>query len=60
MKRLLDKSTAETPFIVISVLKIIIKLYCQIQHALYDEMECSLALTHIVPIYIYNKMKYGK
>ena len=30
---------------------IIIKLYCHIQHTLYDELECSLALTHIVPIY---------
>ena len=41
---------------------IIIKLYCHIQRALHDELECSLALTHIVPIYIYiyNKMKYGK
>ena len=33
---------------------------------LHDELECSLALTHIVPIYIYiyiyiyKKMKYGK
>ena len=32
---------------------IIIKLYCRIQRALHDELECSLALTHIVPIYIY-------
>ena len=31
---------------------IIIKLYCHIQRALHDELECSLALTHIVPIYI--------
>ena len=31
----------------------IIKLYCHIQRALHDELECSLALTHIVPIYIY-------
>ena len=30
---------------------IIIKLYCHIQRALHDELECSLALTHIVPIY---------
>ena len=30
---------------------IIIKLYCHIQRALYDELECSLAFTHIVPIY---------
>ena len=30
---------------------IIIKLYCHIQRALYDELECSLALTHIVPVY---------
>ena len=39
-----------------------IKLYCHIQRALHDELECSLALTHIVPIYIciYNKMKYGQ
>ena len=28
---------------------IIIKLYCHIQCALHDELECSLALTHIVP-----------
>ena len=32
---------------------IIIKLYCHIQRALHDELECSLALTQIVPIYIY-------
>ena len=31
---------------------IIIKIYCHIQRALRDELECSLALTHIVPIYI--------
>ena len=37
---------------------IIIKLYCYVQHALHDELECSLALIHTVPIY--NKMKYGK
>ena len=30
---------------------IIIKLYCHIQRALHNELECSLALTHIVPIY---------
>ena len=36
----------------------IINLYCHIQRALHDELECSLALTHIVPMY--NKMKYGK
>ena len=30
---------------------IIIKLYSHIQPALHDELECSLALTHIVPIY---------
>ena len=29
---------------------IIIKLYCHIQRALHDELECNLALTHIVPI----------
>ena len=29
----------------------IIKHYCHIQRALHDELECSLALTHIVPIY---------
>ena len=29
---------------------IIIKLYCHIQRALHDELECSLALTHIMPI----------
>ena len=27
------------------------KDYCHIQRALHDELECSLALTHIVPIY---------
>ena len=32
---------------------IIIKLYCHIQRALHDELECSQTLTHIVPIYIY-------
>ena len=32
----------------------IIKLYCHIQRKLHDELECSLALTHIVPIYIYT------
>ena len=31
--------------------EIIIKIYCHIQRALHDELECSLALTHIVPIY---------
>jgi hypothetical protein len=31
-------------------LLLIIKLYCHIQHILYDELECSLALTHILPI----------
>ena len=35
---------------IIIIIIIIIKLYCHIQHALYDELECSLALTHIVPI----------
>ena len=30
---------------------IIIKLYCHFQHALHVKLECSLALTHIVPIY---------
>ena len=30
---------------------IIIKLYCHIQRALHDELECGLALTHIGPIY---------
>ena len=30
---------------------IIIRLYCHIQRALHDELECSLALTHIVPMY---------
>ena len=29
---------------------IIIKLYCHIQRAWHDELECSLTLTHIVPI----------
>ena len=29
---------------------IIIKLYFHIQRALHDELECSLALTHIMPI----------
>ena len=33
-------------------LNVIIKLHCHIQCALHDELECSLALTHIVPIYI--------
>ena len=31
---------------------VIIKLYCHIQRALHEELEGSLALTHIVPIYI--------
>ena len=48
----------------IYIIIIIIKLYGHIQRALHDELECSLALTHIVPIYIYiciyYKMKYGK
>ena len=30
---------------------IIIKLYCHIHRALHDELERSMALTHIVPIY---------
>ena len=30
---------------------IIIKHYCHFQHALHVKFECSLALTHIVPIY---------
>ena len=30
---------------------IIIKLYCHIQRALHDELEGSLAMTHILPIY---------
>ena len=34
-----------------SIIIIIIKLSCHIQRALHDELECSLALTHIVPIY---------
>ena len=25
--------------------------YCHIQRALHDQLECSLAMTHIVPIY---------
>ena len=33
------------------IVLIIIKLYCHIQRSLRDELECSLALTHIVPIY---------
>ena len=40
-------------YIYIYIYKTIIKLYCHIQRALHDELECSLALTHIVPIYIY-------
>ena len=39
------------------IILIIIKLYCHIQRALHDELDCSLALTHIVPIYT---IKYGK
>ena len=35
----------------VDIIIIIIKLYCHIQHALHDELECSLALTHIVPIF---------
>ena len=35
------------------IIIIIIKFYCQILRALHDELECSLALTHIVHIYIY-------
>ena len=35
----------------IPLIIIIIKLYCHIQRALHNELECSLALTHIVPIY---------
>ena len=31
---------------------IIIKLYWHFQHALHVKLECNLALTHIVPIYI--------
>ena len=31
--------------------KIRIKLYCHFQHALHVKLECSLALTHIVPVY---------
>ena len=38
--------------IILIILIIIIKLYCHIQYALHDELECRLALTHIVPIYI--------
>ena len=38
-------------YIIIILILIIIKLYCHIQRALHDELECSLALTHIVPIY---------
>ena len=36
---------------------VIIKLYCHIQRALHNELECSLALTHMVPIFTI-KMKY--
>ena len=35
----------------IYIIIIIIKHYCHIQRALHAELECSLALTHIVPIY---------
>ena len=38
---------------ILSKIVIMIKLYCHIQRALHDELECSLALTHIVPKYIY-------
>ena len=38
-------------FFLFAYVIIIIKLYSHIQCALYDELECSLALTHIVPIY---------
>ena len=34
-----------------TLLLIIIKIYCRIQRALHGELECSLALTRIVPIY---------
>ena len=39
-------------YIYIYIIIIITTLYCHIQRALHDELKCSLALTHIVPIYI--------
>ena len=45
-------------FYIPNYIYIIIKLYCLIQRALHDELECSLALSHIVPIYIYSAYIY--
>ena len=39
---------------------IIIKLYCHFQHALHVKLECSLALTHIVPIYTIKRNMANK
>ena len=33
------------------LVSLIIQLYCHFQHALHVKLECSLALTRIVPIY---------
>ena len=44
-------SKARCCIIIIIIIIIILKLYCHIQRALHEELECSLALTHIVPIY---------
>ena len=38
--------------IIIVITILIIKLYCHFQHALHVKLECSLALTHIVPMII--------
>ena len=58
------KASASTPHVTQEILArpiiIIIKLYCHIQRALHDELECSLALNHNYSAYIYNKIKYGK
>ena len=37
--------------ILLTTLLIIVTLYCHIKHALHVKLECSLALTHIWPIY---------
>ena len=42
------------------IIIIIMKLYCRIQRALHDELECSLAGVDSYSAYIYNKMKYDK
>ena len=41
----------QNKFPVCIIIILIIKLFCHIQRALHDELECSLALTHIVSIY---------